>query len=350
MKILYINSAQYDFLTATLIEGLTELGHDIVCSLGSSYGKAIEAKEIPAVAEAADLIIIGSNHGVNHHLLEDVKNPRIVAVDGSDHASFEVPGTTRVKAVFKRELCLVAPNPAENFIYPMPFAAEKRYFTPPVEKDILVSFVANTNTIPVRHSIHVRLRNRNHPAIFSGSTNERSYSVTSPRPIAVETPTYRQLLARSQISISAPGAGYDCARYWEILAARAMLFTYTPDILIPNGFTDGVNCATFSSLQEFDDKLDYYLARPERVAEIATAGFEHLLAYHTTSHRAAYFLNLAIPAAKREGFCDRFYTGESEQNPLLTRLLGRRNVWRARSLVGTTLRTCLRPFRKYMWD
>ena len=41
MRILYINSARYDYLTATLIEGLSELGHTVMCSRNSNYGKAI---------------------------------------------------------------------------------------------------------------------------------------------------------------------------------------------------------------------------------------------------------------------------------------------------------------------
>jgi len=343
MKILYINCVAYDYLTATLIEGLTELGHEVVCARNSNNGKALRESDIPRVAEAADLIIIGSNSGVDYHLLEGVNNPRIVAVDGSDHAAFEVPAITRIKAVFKRELCEADKNPADNCVYPLPFAAEQRYFTKSTTKDLLVSFVANMDTNPLRHSVHTRLLNRTDSAIFSGSTNERTYSVTAPRSNAIETPTYRQLLARSRISVSVPGAGYDCARYWEIPAAKAMLFTYTPDIVIPNPFTDGINCVTFSSMSEFEEKLDHYLSHPARITEIAEAGYDHLLAHHTTARRAAYFLDLALPAVNRTGFCERFYTGDIKRPPFLVRVIGRRNVRRVRSLAKTALRTCLKP-------
>lgn len=68
------------------------------------------------------------------------------------------------------------------------------------------------------------------PGIVSGTTSERACSHAHGIPI--DTPRYRNLLHRSRISINIPGAGYDCARNWEILAARAMLMSLEPDIVI----------------------------------------------------------------------------------------------------------------------
>ena len=341
LRILYINCSVYDYLTATLIEGLTDLGHEVACSYDSNYGRAVKEASIHAFAEAADLIVIGTNRGVDHYLLEQVTNPRIVAVDGSDQASFVVSPVPRVKAVFKRELCAAEIHPENNFIYPLPFAAERRYFTDRQEKDLSVSFVANMDTNPLRNSIHVRLLNRKDPHIFSGSTNERTYSWGSPRANAIKTTRYRELLARSRISVNVPGAGYDCARYWEILAARAMLFTYRPDIVIPNDFTDGVNCATFSSMTEFQEKLNYYLSNPDRVDAITEAGYKHLLAYHTSARRAAYFLSLALPAASRTSSCERFHSRDPGRLNLIARVVGNRNAWRARYILTNSVRSCL---------
>lgn len=307
MRIVYVNTPAYDYLTATLIEGLNELGHELVCTEASNYGRALPDDKVLALAESADLIVVGSNAGVRHHLLQGVSNPRLIFVDGGDGAQFDVPPSLRFKAVFKRELCredrAVGPNHA---VFPLPFAAERRYFTPPVAKDILVSFIATLRTNPLRNSIHVRLQNQNNPAIVSGSTSERSYSVGQPRPLPIGTPNYHQILARSLISVSVPGMGWDCARFWEILAARAMLLTFTPDIVIPDGFKDGIDYATFASLDEFESKLKFYTAKPERAQKVAAKGHERLLAHHTTAHRAAYFLDHALAAAKRPDYCARF--------------------------------------------
>lgn len=300
-----------------------ELGHDVCCTRASSYGKALPLSAVQPFAESADLIVVGSNHGVEHGILELIDNARVVALDGSDHARLLVPDNIRFKCVFKRELCVEEHVAESDFIYPLPFAAEKRYFIPRMQKDILVSFVATMDTNPLRASLHRRLLNRRNPGIFSGNTGERAYSSYKPMTNPLETPEYRKILARSQISVNAPGAGYDCARYWEILAVGAMLLTYEPGIVIPDPFTDGVNCVTFASLNEFDEKLDFYMAHPERVETIAGAGHEHLMAFHTTAKRAAYFLEKAIPAASREGFCEAIFQGDRPRTAL-TRL--RRNL------------------------
>jgi hypothetical protein len=306
MKIVYIQTPIYDYLTATLIEGLTLAGHTVLCSEASNYGSRVSDEELAREAGNADLILCGSNQGVRTQLLHPVRNPRVCFVDGSDHQAFLVPDELRFKAIFKRELSSCLPEPEKRGIYPLPFAAERRYFSAPRSKDVLVSFLANMFTNPLRASVHQRLLNLRHPAVVSGSTNERAYNPGSPPANALETPMYRELLARSLISVNVAGAGYDCARYWEILAARAMLFTQQPDIVIPDPLIDGVSCVTFASLAEFDDKLRYYLARPEDCAAIAARGHAQLLRSHTTRARAEYALAIAQRAVARDDYCADF--------------------------------------------
>lgn len=345
VKIFFLNSKYYEYMEATLIEGLAELGHDVACSREASYGQAIPLSRVPAVAEAADLIVIGSGKGVDYHLLDGVQNPRVVFVDGHDGPSFQVPAGIRFKAVFKREFLDVGPALDNEYIYPLPFAAERRYFVPSQERDIAVSFAATMATNMLRYSIHMRLKERKECAIFSGSTRERAYrSFTDPlqEGNAIETPHYRTLLARSRISVNAPGAGWDCARYWEIAAARAMLFTFLPDIRVPYAFTDGMNCVTFASLREFEEKLDHYIHQPERCAAIAEAGYQHLLRYHTTARRAEQFLALALPASRRQGFCERFHT-PAARRPAIASYLRRNTAVRQAKRVAQDISSRFRP-------
>ncbi len=307
MNILYINSPIYDYLTATLIEGLRQLGHNVACSEASNYGEKLADEKVPEFAERADLIVVGSNVGVRSSLVQGVRNSRKVFVDGSDNQECSVVTDIRFKVVFKRELnrCLI--EAAEQYILPLPFAAELRYFSDgTINKDLLVTFLANMRTNPLRYSVHQRLRNLRNPQIISGTTNERSYSSNNASANAQETPNYRQLLQRSLISVNVAGAGYDCARFWEILAARAMLFTQESDIIIPDGFTDGVDCVTFRSLPEFEEKMIYYLSRLELVKEIAERGHQRLLAHHTSRARAEYFLTQVARHILRPGYCEQF--------------------------------------------
>jgi SAM-dependent methyltransferase len=307
MKILYVQSSIYDYLAATLIEGLQLLGHDVACSENSNYGKKIDDEHIFEFAELADLIIVGSNVGVRSHLVQGVANPKKVFVDGSDSQELCVVNNIRFKAIFKRELNRLYCDAEKDFVFPLPFAAERRYFmNHQCVKDLLVTFLANMKTNPLRHSIHQRLCNQFNPRIISGTTNERAYEPTKSHPSPLETPIYRNLLRRSLRSINVVGAGYDCARYWEILAVGAMLFTQELDIVIPNGFTDGVDCVVFRSLEDFDEKLIYYVNHEDVSKNIANKGHQRLLAYHTTRARAEYFLNKVALSIDREGYCHTF--------------------------------------------
>lgn len=80
---------------------------------------------------------------------------------------------------------------------------------------------------------------------FTGTINEQAYCELQPRSTAYETPRYRQILLRSMMSVSVAGAGCDTARFWEILAAGAMLLTQDLDLVIPHGFSDGSDGVTF---------------------------------------------------------------------------------------------------------
>jgi len=304
MNILYINSTIYDYLTATLIQGLVNLGHTVNCTENSNYGTVIDA-DFKTYAETADLIIVGSNLGVKLELMDQISNPRVVYVDGSDFGELWIPGNIKFKAVFKRELCKALQSAAEDHVYPLPFAAEDRYFSKLLPKKYVASFVANMGTNPMRNSIHVRMKNYNSPLIISGATGERAYNGRNAS--FISTPNYHEILAVSLMSVNVPGAGYDCARFWEILASGTMVLTFKPDIVIPDDFTDGVDYATFDSLQDFDDKFAYYIRHQEEALKIAQNGYRHVCEHHTTLKRAQFFMEHAMGAVSREGFCQQFY-------------------------------------------
>lgn len=302
MKIFYVNTPVYDHLTATLVEGLQELGCEVLASEASNYARKLDDGQIAAYAEQADLIVIGTNVRVRSDLVRDVRNPRKVFVDGDDFQGIHPPQGIGLKMIFKRELGRSYPDPAAAHVFPLPFAAERRYFVEPVDKDILITFLADLQGNPLRFSVYQRLVNMRHPQVMAGMTGERAYT-NPPRPLPADTPVYRNALARSVISINVPGLGYDCGRYWEILAAKAMLFTFDPDIFIPEAFSDGVDCVSFRTFEEFDDKLAFYSSRIDAAAAIAERGHQRLLAHHTTRARAAYFLDLVRRHIDRPGFC-----------------------------------------------
>ena len=102
---------------------------------------------------------------------------------------------------------------------------------------------------------------------------------------------YINIVARSKISISLPGAGFDTYRFWEIPYHGAALMSLEPYIKITNNFSDGENAIYFRSVQELEEKLTYYL-KSDRWEQIAKNGREHFMKYHTPVRRAQQIISI----------------------------------------------------------
>lgn len=113
-----------------------------------------------------------------------------------------------------------------------------------------------------------------------GETFERKYDQDS----------YVAAMRRARIGLNGFGGGFDTVRYWELPAQGCMLLAERPPIRIPHNFRDGVSAVFFEDLGDLDEKLNHYLAHPEAVSEIARAGHEHFMRYHTSSARARQML------------------------------------------------------------
>jgi len=101
---------------------------------------------------------------------------------------------------------------------------------------------------------------------------------------------YVRMMQASRIGLDIPGFGFDTVRYWEVPAHGAMLLAERRPIIIPNNFRDRESAVFYEDLADLEDKLRYYLSRPEECAAIAKAGREHLLRYHTGTERARQLL------------------------------------------------------------
>lgn len=291
MRIAYFNSPAYDYLTATLIEGLTLEGHVVVAQYESNYaGRPPE--DFHRNAADCDIVVLAGGMGSDRGGFQTLDHPQKIYADGTD---FQSTGSLRglgARLVFKREISRIAAPGEETRLYPLPLAIERRYLPAgrSRERDIALSFIATMQTNPLRASIDARLSRLGRADVRSGSTRERAYDNASAN--YIPTPNYQGWLARSRMSVAMPGRGYDTARFWEILGAGAALMTWEPDIVIPHPFVDGETCVSFASLREFDEKLVYYLDRPDDVARIAAAGHAHALAHHTTAARARSFIDI----------------------------------------------------------
>lgn len=287
MNISFVVPPNYDFLIATLIEGLVDLGHNIVTSENSNYGIWLKRKEFINFSNKADLLVISSGSYCDYSILKQIKNDKVVFVDGSDFPSLDNLIEYSINLVFKRELL----HRSSPLIHPMPFAAEKRYFNDFTNNRNIVSFISTQNNY-YRRSIYNFIKNTRSDLkdIFIGGTGERSYNGISGVPS--DTPKYYSLLHSSIASINFPGKGWDCARYWEIIANKACLITPKIEIIIPNQFIEGVHYLSFSTLSELNERIQFCLDNPDSAKEIANKAYDHLIKYHTTKERANYFLEV----------------------------------------------------------
>jgi hypothetical protein len=103
-------------------------------------------------------------------------------------------------------------------------------------------------------------------------------------------PLYAQALARHIFGLSLPGHGQDTARYYEVPANGALLFSQRLNVVIPYDFTDLENAVFFDDPNEMVGLLDFYTRHAQDVDMMRSAGTEHYKQYHTSEARAGQLL------------------------------------------------------------
>jgi hypothetical protein len=103
---------------------------------------------------------------------------------------------------------------------------------------------------------------------------------------------YLENINKSFIGISAWGAGNCCRRMWEILSNKTCCFIQKPFIIYPHKFVDGVSCVYYSNMDEFKEKLDYYIKNKDEAVRIGLEGYNHVKRHHTGRKRVEYMLNV----------------------------------------------------------
>ena len=102
---------------------------------------------------------------------------------------------------------------------------------------------------------------------------------------------YLGLLARSRCGVSVRGYGYDTCRFWET-AYSTLVVTDRLDLVVPEGYTDGVDCVEFDSVDTLQQKLRDILSpgrREDYLAMNAACG-ARTRRHHTNSARARQML------------------------------------------------------------
>lgn len=301
-----------DYLVETILEGLVELGVELVVS---DPGNGVAEERLSDeffVAEAnrsdALLVFFGKVRGNSpprHHLVDQITLPREkkAYVDGSEwtytgweHASqaeaslsisplfrkgepwLNEPMLEKCGHYFKRE-CY--PIDVECGIKPLPFALCKRHILDagaPRDIDILCSF-GHVKTGLRKEAIEVveRLKTYLTPNLRVVTKSGMSQA------------EYVNTLWRSRIVIDAWGGGDTTDRFWEAVGARACVVYQRHNVITPNPFEDYKHAVSWSTPDELWDNLSILLKFHDPIA-IGSQGFDHALRFHTARHRAEEIL------------------------------------------------------------
>jgi len=319
MKVIAIMPKLFDYLVSAIIEGLYKNSVNIIASEpGNNVRKVYSKKEIIEHSKDADyiLVLIGKVKGnipPKYFLLDKINRPNITAfIDGSEWTYSSFPEKNQLieslknpirrkgkkwinkrmfnycRWYFKRE-CY--PEDAKKGIIPLLFAAEDNYFgNYDYEKNIDVFCSFRQKGTGLRQKVENTCR----------KLKRKGYNIVIKSGLSYEK--YKKLISSSYISIDAWGGG-DCnARIWEIFANKSCCFSQKYNILFPNSFTDGYNYVEYSTIEEFEDKLIYYLKDKEKCLEIAERGYQHLLKYHTSKQRAKLMLDILENESKTKKF------------------------------------------------
>ena len=309
MRVIAITpSFKHDFLAATIIEGLYELGIEVIASdWGNGVKYACSDRDIVRYSKDADYVFLFSSKKVDpapkYHLVEQIyfeNDIPLVYIDGSEwtyNYHFDTPnqlidslsdpsrrrGNPWINQdmmdtcdyYFKREA-----YPEDKDVYPLPFGVvSKNIHKMEREKtiDVLCSFgQINTGMRASVQYLCEQYKSRGHNVVVGTFPYKE----------------YIQKIKESHIVVDAWGSG-DCnARFYEIVANGTCVMHQKPNILIPEPFEDGVHCIEFSNEKEFCDKLDFYLSNIDKVDKIGIAGQKHALKHHTAKARVEYMLEV----------------------------------------------------------
>ena len=108
---------------------------------------------------------------------------------------------------------------------------------------------------------------------------------------------YHFMLSKSRMAVTMRGSGRDTTRYWEIpLYKTAMVADGTMGCIHPYPFEHGKTALFWRSTDELVQLVEKHLlesgAEATELEKIALAGQQHLIRYHSTSARAAFFLDV----------------------------------------------------------
>jgi hypothetical protein len=308
MRVLYVNTPAYDYLTAAIIEGLNSLADDgivqLVTMARSNYARASQTWSRLRIHHSRrdfDVCILGTNVEVDQGFFWEVARPgRAICVDGADESAFG-QDPARFALYFKRELLTEAPA----HVLPCPLALERRWLQ---SIDYEPRYTLSACFGPrwgERADVLEFLKRSDLTGTYLGTVpsgivdrvlgvwkGQCSFKRSRWNPFGVgHNRAYYRVLRSSRASLSVRGVGIDTARWWEILGAGALLLSPVYPLSMPHALVPGEHYLSYSKHDELLEQVRWAQTErglADRMRERARA---HCLAHHTTRARAAYVLD-----------------------------------------------------------
>lgn len=322
MKIACVTpDGKFDYLCATVLEGLTDLGHELVVSdPGNGVVKhAMNDGDFKAIARDADLLLlffgkVRGNRPPRHYFLDELGFPkeRVGYVDGGEwrfdgwhtkeqeEASLLDPSRRRGEPwldegmfqrcghYFKRE-CYK--QDVERGVIPLPFAMRKKHVV-----DFPQGYIdVGEKDIDVFCSFGQARTGMRKEAIAACEHLRDTHNKEWPLNVVVRhdlsPEEYKDHLRRARVVVDAWGGGDCCDRFWEGVGAKACVLHQRYNIEFPDPFVDWDTAVGFSTVEELSNNLHRLAYNNSEAEAIGQRGFKHALERHTAEDRAQRIIN-----------------------------------------------------------
>ena len=313
MNVLFLNAPGFDYLGSQLNEGFHLLHKDgkinyRAVEKSDHHGAMVSDLETCSIEDAlgslgwADIILFnfGDPSQMDSRLMEvffdnDYRNKKVF-IDVYDRDDFLVD-PRKVAVYFNREMrypactayCLTNVRSLVFGVYQNLIDA-LQWHDPDEDwdnRDIDVSFMAFGGSNAMRQQIGPMLEKI---ASDKGWTLE-CHVQNDGQPVSPDK--YHEILYRSKIGISLPGAGYDTHRFWDIPGHGAVLcsFDLTTCLQMRHGFESHRHCLYFTNYQSLAEQCHNVVSDKQRWVQMRRATDYHLR-FHTTRSRAVEVLQI----------------------------------------------------------
>ena len=104
---------------------------------------------------------------------------------------------------------------------------------------------------------------------------------------------YLDISSNSKMVVDAWGGGSNCTvRRNEIIMNSTVIIGQKWEIINPYDYVEGEHIINWKTIKEFEEKVDYYINKPELLIQMGKNAYQHALKYHTTEKRIEYIFDI----------------------------------------------------------